>query len=615
MATAAELDSGGGSKRRRTGEGGERAHPGAGAAEEDRISSLPEALRLHILGLLPFKSAVRTGAISTRWRALWAHRWPEPSSLDLRLKTHAPPPPILESLERRGRRRLDRLSLTPGLHFQAPPPAGDPHLTRLTVGSIRVGLSKPFSARCHTFSVLEVIYLEGVTLSDHTVENLVAACPLLRALDLRYCDGLDFVNVEAAGPHLRSLTVAECGGVRDISTMEAPSLRSFRYSGSYSRALTIPAACALADLYLCFGGPAGRLRPLGTPLCFDFAWPAGVPRNWLQAPCLPSAAVPCGLVASCISFHRFLLQYLVTHWSWPSLQRVSAKARERSLTKSGAASCELRNLRELQLLMFAMYNSSVDDICVFIVACCPSLLERMFVQLPTNSHYYRAGSEPSESEEELLEENRPVEDLRGEAPPEEDGPEGELPEEEDELQEELPEGELSEEEVELQDELPEGELSEEEDELQDELPEGELSEEEDELQDELPEGEASEENQSEEDWSDEELSDGGQSEEDPVEDCLENLKLLKMTNFKGGDNEMRLLRFVLRNSTSLNQLLLFTSKSDRPEWLQKDHLDTSDILETKILPLQKALPNCQIILSESDGDAIQAFHREAFVNV
>nr|XP_040245678.1 uncharacterized protein LOC120961902 [Aegilops tauschii subsp. strangulata] len=574
MATAAELDSGGGSKRRRTGEGGERAHPGAGAAEEDRISSLPEALRLHILGLLPFKSAVRTGAISTRWRALWAHRWPEPSSLDLRLKTHAPPPPILESLERRGRRRLDRLSLT----FQiAPPPAGDPHLTRLTVGSIRVGLSKPFSARCHTFSVLEVIYLEGVTLSDHTVGNLVAACPLLRALDLRYCDGLDFVNVEAAGPHLRSLTVAECGGVRDISTMEAPSLRSFRYSGSYIRALTIPAACALADLYLCFGGPAGRLRPLGTPLCFDFAWPAGVPRNWLQ--------------------------------------RVSAKARERSLTKSGAASCELRNLRELQLLMFAMYNSSVDDICVFIVACCPSLLERMFVQLPTNSHYYRAGSEPSESEEELLEENRPVEDLRGEAPPEEDGPEGELPEEEDELQEELPEGELSEEEVELQDELPEGELSEEEDELQDELPEGELSEEEDELQDELPEGEASEENQSEEDWSDEELSDGGQSEEDPVEDCLENLKLLKMTNFKGGDNEMRLLRFVLRNSTSLNQLLLFTSKSDRPEWLQKDHLDTSDILETKILPLQKALPNCQIILGESDGDAIQAFHREAFVNV
>ncbi|XBI81493.1 hypothetical protein VPH35_090385 [Triticum aestivum] len=236
MATATELDSGGGSKRRRTGEGGERAHPGAGAAEEDSFSSLPEALRLHILGLLPFKSAVRTGALSTGWRALWAHRWPAPSSLDLRLKTHAPPPPILESLERRGRRRLDRFSLTfqigkgdlkpDGVHrvldyaaacsvadlhvdfahrtlgfiFKLRLPQGDPHLTRLTVGDIRVGLSKPFSARSHTFSVLEVICLEGVTLSDHTVENLVAACPLLRTLDLRYCDGLDFVNVETAGP-------------------------------------------------------------------------------------------------------------------------------------------------------------------------------------------------------------------------------------------------------------------------------------------------------------------------------------------------------------------------------------------------------------------------------
>ncbi|VAI18049.1 unnamed protein product [Triticum turgidum subsp. durum] len=498
---ATELDSGGGSKRRRTGEGGERAHPGAGAAEEDRISSLPEALRLHILGLLPFKSAVRTGALSTGWRALWAHRWPAPSSLDLRLKTHAPPAPILESLERRGRRRLDRLSLTfqigkgdlepDGVHrildyaadlhvdfahralgfiFKLRLPRGDAHLTRLTVGGIRVGLSKPFCARSHTFSVLEVIYLDGVTLSDHTVENLVAACPLLRTLDLRYCDGLDFVNLEAAGPHLRSLTVAECGGVRDICTMEAPSLRSFRYSGSYIRALTIPATCALADLYLCFGGPAGRLRPLGTPLCFDFAWPAGVPRNWLQALTNLSSLTVLTLCSS-------------------ALRRVSAKARERSLTKSGAASCKLRNLRELQLLMFAMYNSSLDDIYVFMVACCPPLLERLFVQLPTNSHYYRLGSEQSESEEELLEENGPVEELRGEEAPEENGPEEELPEEEDELQEELLEGELAEEEDELQDKLPEGELSEEEDELQDELPEGELSEEEDELRDELPEGE------------------------------------------------------------------------------------------------------------------------------
>jgi hypothetical protein len=67
-----------------------------------------------------------------------------------------------------------------------------------------------------------------------------------------------------------------------------------------------------------------------------------------------------------------------------------------------------------------------------------------------------------------------------------------------------------------------------------------------------------------------------------VEHCLENLKFLKMTNFKGGENEMNLARFVFRNYTSLNQSLLFTSKSDQPEWLQKNHVHASDILEKNI---------------------------------
>uniref|UniRef100_A0ACD5XLA4 Uncharacterized protein n=1 Tax=Avena sativa TaxID=4498 RepID=A0ACD5XLA4_AVESA len=574
---APAFDSGGGSKRRRIDEEGDQGlgdTEAAAAEEEDCISALPEALRLHILGLLPFKSAIRTGALSTRWRDLWTHRWPAPSSLDLRLDTHAPAASILESLEQRRRRRIDRFSFSfqideeelqpdsfhritdyaaacsvADLHvdcvyynfalvFKLRLPRGDPHLTRLALGGIRVGLSKPWS-RCHTFSVLEVISLHGVTLSDTTLENLVAASPLLRTLGLCYCDGLHFVSLEAAGAQLRSLTIAECRWVEDVSTMEASSsLRSFRYSGSYIRALRIPATCPLADLYICFGGPAGRGRyGPSTPVSLRFAWPAEVPRNWLQA---------------LTNFSNLTVLTLCSS----ALRRVSAKARERSRVKS-AVPCKLQNLRELQLLMFAMYDSSLDDIYIFIVACCPPLL-RLFVELPTNSHYYRPELEPPESEDELLE---PGEELPEKEPPEEV-----------------------------------------------------LSEEEEVLQEELPEGEASEANLSEDDWSDEELSDGGQASEEPVEDRLENLKLLKMTNFKGDDNEMNLIRFVLRNSTSLNQLLLFTSKSDQPEWLKKNHVDTTDILE-KILHLEKAWPNAQIILGESDGDAVQPLHRKAFADV
>ena len=55
---------------------------------EDRISALPEALRLHVLCLLPLKSAIRTGALSTQWRELWTRRWPAPSSLDFCLAAY-----------------------------------------------------------------------------------------------------------------------------------------------------------------------------------------------------------------------------------------------------------------------------------------------------------------------------------------------------------------------------------------------------------------------------------------------------------------------------------------------------------------------------------------------
>uniref|UniRef100_A0ACD5Y288 Uncharacterized protein n=1 Tax=Avena sativa TaxID=4498 RepID=A0ACD5Y288_AVESA len=397
---APAFDSGGSSKRRRMDEEGDQGLGGreAAAAEEDRISALPEALRLHILGLLPFKSAIRTGALSTRWRALWTHRWPAPSSLDLRLDTHAPAASILESLKRRRLRRIDRFSFSfqiddeevqpdafhrimdyaaacsvADLHvdcvyysfalvFKLRLPRGDSHLSRLTLKGIRVGLSKSFSARAHTFSVLEAISLHGVTLSDNTVHNLVAASPLLRTLELCYCDGLDFVSVEAAGAQLRSLTIAECRWVKDVSTIEASSLRSFRYSGYYIRSLRIPATCPLADLYICFGGPAGRGRyGPSTPVSLGFAWPAEVPRNWLQA---------------LTNFSNLAVLTLCSS----ALRRVSAKARERSRAKS-AVPCKLQSLRELQLLMFAMYDDSLDDIYVLIVACCPPLLERLFVEV------------------------------------------------------------------------------------------------------------------------------------------------------------------------------------------------------------------------------------------
>jgi hypothetical protein len=108
-------------------------------------------------------------------------------------------------------------------------------------------------------------------------------------------------------------------------------------------------------------------------------------------------------------------------------------------------------------------------------------------------------------------------------------------------------------------------------------------------------------------------------------EAFENLMLLKMINFRGHDNEMRLVRLVLKKSTRLNQLILVTptsnlpkgsrSRKNQPKGLKKDHMDTPQFIETKLLSLRKASPNAQIILSEPDDSAIEPLHCEGFVKV
>uniref|UniRef100_A0ACD6AFX8 Uncharacterized protein n=1 Tax=Avena sativa TaxID=4498 RepID=A0ACD6AFX8_AVESA len=227
--------------------------------------------------------------------------------------------------------------------------------------------------------------------------------------------------------------------------------------------------------------------------------------------------------------------------------------------------------------MFAMSNENMDDIYVFLMNCCGPRLERLFVQLPTRGYQ----CEPEKSEKELSgsesDENGLVEELLQGEPPE-------VAELDEELSEELSEGEAPEE-----------------DGLHEDLSEGETPEV-DELEDELSEGEAQEEDELEKD-----LSEGEVPEEDQTE-AFENLMLLKMINLRGYDNEMRLVRLVLKKSTRLEQLILFTPKSNHRKGLKKDHMNTSDFIERKLLPLRMASPNAEIILGEPDDSAIQPLH-------
>ncbi|KAF8776366.1 hypothetical protein HU200_003598 [Digitaria exilis] len=373
---------------------------GAGRAEEeeeDRISELPDALRLQILSLLPLKSAIRTGALSSRWKDLWASRWPDPSSVDARLPpgtaagVAAARAEQLALIDRRGRRRVDRFSLafhsgqlaqadlrrfldyaaacevedlhlrldggagrgsrgggggggggTRGrgmltVHF----PVGSRLLARLSVRGLNLT-----AATNVMVATLEVIHLHSVFLTDAALRRVVGACPRLRELDLRYLRRVRRIDFSAVGvPNLRSFTIVDCSRTTEVRVPAAPRLRSFRFSGAFlsSNILSGAAGASLEHLYLCSGGPETGLPPTN----------------------LPTSALR-------LSNLRVLTICSI------ALQYISA------FTAKAVMDNKLHGLRELHFLMFGMANSNLADIYSFLKTCSFPQLERLFVQLPMN---------------------------------------------------------------------------------------------------------------------------------------------------------------------------------------------------------------------------------------
>ncbi|RLN13286.1 hypothetical protein C2845_PM09G21990 [Panicum miliaceum] len=319
---------------------------------------------------------------------------PDAGSLRPEKETSAPandPDRLLESLERRGRRRLDRFALTIhfGRHRFPHPyrylgdkdihrcldyaaacgvedlhidmvdhflrtcstlsfPSGFSRLVRLSL--LRVGrVSFGYSLSSDAFPALEVIHLRSARSVD--LNHLLSASPRLRTLDLRYCQSLDTlgaINIMPARGHLRSLTVAECDRLTHLYAGTASGLLSLRLSSALLPTYDILSTAPLEDLYICLRGP------------------------------------------TCLTKLR-----------------------------------NLPSLRELQLLMFATTSTNLAHIYMFLRTCrCPQL-ERLFVQLPTCSHDTFMGNS---SEERLYYEDMYDEDPLDGNVPQEEQPEEDVPE-------------------------------------------------------------------------------------------------------------------------------------------------------------------------------------------
>ncbi|CAN6200735.1 unnamed protein product [Urochloa humidicola] len=568
----------------------------AAEEEEDRITALPEDLRLRILALLPLNSAIRTGALSSPWRALWARRWPAPPppSLDLHHRPTDDPDRLLESLERRGRRRLDRFALT--LHFgdyMSPKPhrylgdedihrcldyaaacdvedlhidiadhwlsvgsslsfpSGFSHLVRLSL--LRVGsVSFSYSLGSGAFPALEIINLRFAHSVD--LNHLVSASPRLQTLDLSYCEFVDdegTIYVSAVQGHLRSLTVAECNRITDINADGASGLRSLRLSSALFPTYTIPSTAPLEDLYICLRG--NSYNPI---------------KQWIKE--LPNLTNLTVLTICSIALRRV---YALARFGSPTC-----------LTKLRG----LPSLRELQLLMFAMASTNLAHIYMFLRTCrCPQL-ERLFVQLPTSSHDTFV-----DNFSEVVKEDEPAEVSKKDDP-------DEMLSKEDEQDEELSE----EDETVSEEDETDGDLSEE-DEAEEEL----LKEER--VQEYMLEERLYYEDVHDEDPLDENVPPEEQSEEDVPEYGLNNLMIAKMMKFKGHYSEMRLISFLLRKAPALKKLLLVAPEG-HIKALGKDTLDISYFMKLKLLGSRKVSPDAKIILSETDFAANQPVHSDVF---
>ncbi|XP_037462622.1 uncharacterized protein LOC119334058 [Triticum dicoccoides] len=89
---------------------------------------------------------------------------------------------------------------------------------------------------------------------------------------------------------------------------------------------------------------------------------------------------------------------------------------------------------------------------------------------------------------------------------------------------------------------------------------------------------------------------------EPPPDVLENLKVVKITNFSWNRYELQLVLFLLRKASSLHKLVLITPSLEP--------LHVPGIQKADLLFLAEAVANGKVILSGSDDAATQPFHSD-----
>lgn len=261
------------------------AHQGIGHVfpGEDRISALPEELRLEILSLLPRRYAIRTGVLSKRWKDLWKQRFNHPTRLKFghQYRCSKDQVQLVTEIHHYELEYVDKKIETFHLYFhpedwnsamvpkwieQAIASGTEELYLDFSQGLVRstprgrlkiwekkfklpesvfrfnrslVSLSLGFcilkgNYQFRYFNCLETLCLQGVnTFNNVMLIKVLLNCRQLQSLELRECMGLLYIQL--TGDHrIKKLTVVDCSNIKRIH-ITLPFFRLFHFFGKLPR--------------------------------------------------------------------------------------------------------------------------------------------------------------------------------------------------------------------------------------------------------------------------------------------------------------------------------------------------------------------------------------------
>ncbi|XVE52724.1 hypothetical protein DITRI_Ditri02bG0146100 [Diplodiscus trichospermus] len=204
-----------------------------GEKDDDFISRLTDDILCHILSLVPFKCAVQTSLLSTRWRYVWR------KGIEFQGKLEDVPRVItllLDPIEKLSSDRKVQFHFRQSSILATTKEKLELHLNfcneeqetfSLFDWSLEVNPHIPI---CELASCIKVLHLKSVNnLTREIVSSVISKFQFLESLKISECKGLRSLFIEA-GSRFQSLTILDCLQLNEINVF-AYNLKTLVFQG------------------------------------------------------------------------------------------------------------------------------------------------------------------------------------------------------------------------------------------------------------------------------------------------------------------------------------------------------------------------------------------------